>query len=124
MNTVKAAALAITLATTLAVVAQPRGFVRIPRHHGCAPHITTIVTHPAPGKRVVNKLDKNDRLSMALAYLSANASLTKDKYSQMTGLSKAIAEAELDAFAANRHTGISVVPDGKKKTFTLRRAIG
>lgn len=124
MNAIKAAALAITLATTLAAVAQPRGFVRIPRHHGRAPHITTVVTHSVPEKRVVNKLDKNDRLSMAVAYLRANASLTKDKYSQMTGLSKAIAEAELDAFAANVHTGIVAVANGKKKTYTLRRTIG
>ena len=77
-----------------------------------------------PEKRVVNKLNKSDRLSMAVAYLRANASLTKDKYSQMTGLSKAIAEAELDAFAANVHTGIVAVANGKKKTYTLRCTIG
>ena len=125
MNAIKTAALAIMLATTLAAMAQPRHFVHMPRHSGRAPHITTIVTHrTAAGKRVVNKLNKDDRLNMALAYLSANPSLTKDNYSKMTGLSKAIAEAELDAFAANRHTGIVVVANGKKKTYTLRRTIG
>ncbi len=109
--------------TATAAAAHTRHFVHLPRHYGRAPHITTVVSRPATDKRVINKLSKSDRLNMALAYLKANATLSKEKYSQITGLPKNIAEAELDAFAENRTAGIAAVMSGKKKVYVMKRAM-
>ena len=56
---------------------------------------------------------------MALAYLRNNAALTIQQYSKMTGLTKATAEAELDAFAVSKRTSIKMVTNGKKKYYVL-----
>lgn len=50
---------------------------------------------------------------MALAYLNNNKSLTISKYRKMTGLTKEIAEAELDAFAMIEDNPIKMVNDGR-----------
>ena len=37
----------------------------------------------------------------------------------MTGLTNAMAEAELDAFAINKNNPIKVIKDGKKKLYVI-----
>jgi len=55
---------------------------------------------------------------MALDYLSRHHYLTVDSYAAMTGLSHSAAEAELDAFARDRHTPIRIDMRGKRKFYT------
>ena len=83
------------------------------------PVIATVVTRPAVTTHISNRLSKKDRLEMVLAYLHNNKTLTISKYSKMTGLSNAMAEAELDAFVANKKNPIKVVFNGKKKLYVL-----
>ena len=52
-----------------------------------------VVNRPAVTTRVNNRLSKNDRMDMALAYLKNHKSLSIYKYSQMPGLPNATAEA-------------------------------
>ena len=56
---------------------------------------------------------------MALTYLRNNATLSISKYSKITGLPKATAEAELDTFVASQHNPIVLVMDGKKKLYRI-----
>ena len=90
-------------------------------HYGLyhRPVIATVVTRPAVTTHISNRLSKKDRLEMALAYLHNNKTLTISKYSKMTGLSNAMAEAELDAFVASKKNPIKVVFNGKKKLYVL-----
>ena len=90
-------------------------------HYGLyhRPVIATVVTRPAVTTHISNRLSKKDRLEMALAYLHNNKTLTISKYSKMTGLSNAMAEAELDAFVASKKNPIRVVFNGKKKLYVL-----
>ncbi len=84
------------------------------------PVVTTVVTRPAVTTHISNRLSKKDRLEMALAYLKDNKALSASKYSKMTGLTKAVAEAELDAFAVNKGNPITMVRDGNKKLYVIR----
>ena len=83
------------------------------------PVIATAVTRPAVTTHISNRLSKKDRLEMALAYLHNNKTLTISKYSKITGLNNTMAEAELDAFVANKKNPIRVVFNGKKKLYVL-----
>lgn len=83
------------------------------------PVVTSIVKRPAVTTHISNRLSKQDKLDMALAYLRNNAALTIQQYSKMTGLTKATAEAELDAFAVSKRTSIKMVTNGKKKYYVL-----
>ena len=56
---------------------------------------------------------------MALAYLRNNKTLTVSKYCKMTGMNSTMAEAELDAFVANKKNPIRIVFNGKKKLYVL-----
>ena len=56
---------------------------------------------------------------MALAYLKNNKSLSISKYSKITGLTNATAEAELDAFAVNKQNPIKMILNGKKKLYVV-----
>ena len=85
----------------------------------CRPAVVTVVNRPAVTTRVSNRLSKKDRLDMALAYLKSNKSLSISKYSKMTGLAKATAEAELDAFAVSKDNPIKMVQNGKKKLYVV-----
>ena len=96
------------------------------RHHGYAhPHVShrpavvTVVNTPVVTSHVSNRLSKKDRLDMALAYLKTNKSLSISKYSKMTGLARATAEAELDAFAVSKGNSIKLVVNGKKKHYVI-----
>ena len=87
------------------------------RYGFCRPAVVTVVSRPAVTTRISNRLSKKDRLDMALAYLKSNKTLSVSKYSKMTGLTRATAEAELDAFAASKTNPIKMVGNGKKKLY-------
>lgn len=88
-------------------------------HHSRPVRVVKVVTRPVVVSHTSNKLSKDDRLEMALAYLKNNECLTIRQYHKMTGLSKETAEAELDSFAADTAIGIAMVMDGRKKVYTL-----
>lgn len=56
-------------------------------------------------------------IAMAAAYLETHDFLTVKQYANMTQLSKASAEAELDAFAMDKEKSIELVIRGKKKVY-------
>lgn len=109
-----AALLALAATTTNA---QHRHRSHVVRRGYWRPAVTTVITRPATTVRISNRLSKNDRLEMALAYLKHNKTLSVSEYSKMTGLKKAVAEAELDAFAVSKKTPVRVVLNGKKKLY-------
>ena len=88
-------------------------------HHHNRPAVVTVVNRPAVTSHVSNRLSKKDRLDMALAYLKNNKLLSISKYSKMTGLARATAEAELDAFAVSKGNPIKLVVNGKKKHYVI-----
>lgn len=114
INIKKAMLLGMMTMVGLTACAHHRHYTRIAHR----PAVVTVVGSPAT-PRISNHLDKKDRLEMAMAYLKSHKSLSISKYSKMTGLSKATAEAELDAFAANRNNPIKAVVDGKKKHYII-----
>ncbi len=58
---------------------------------------------------------------MATAYLEHNQYLSVKKYAKMTGLTKAMARAELDAFACDERNPITpVILNRKKLVYTKR----
>ena len=59
---------------------------------------------------------------MVMAYLKNHDYLTVKRYANMTELSKAAAEAELDAFAAEKDKPVmAAIMDGKKVYVTRDR---
>ena len=106
-NIKRAMFIALTLLTCATASAQRR-------HHGhvrpCAyrPAVVRVVYRPAVTVRVSNRLNKKD-----------NKTLSVSQYSKMTGLAKATAEAELDAFAVSRSNPIKLVMSGKKKLYVV-----
>ena len=58
---------------------------------------------------------------MAMAYLKNHDYLTVQKYAKMTELSKATAQAELDAFATDKDKPIEAAAKGRKKVYILRK---
>lgn len=119
MNIKKAMFVALMALAGTTAFAQHRHYSHI-RHYGyCRPAMVTVVNRPAVTTHVSNRLSKKDRLDMALAYLRNNKSLSISKYSKMTGLTHAMAEAELDAFAMNKNNPIKMVMNGKKKLYVV-----
>ncbi len=108
----------LTLASTT-TYAQHRHYRHVSHHGYYRPIVETVVTRPAVTTHISNRLSKKDRLEMALAYLKGNKSLSVSKYSKMTGLTNAMAEAELDAFSANKNNPIRMVKNGKKKLYVV-----
>ena len=100
--------------------AQLRHYGHVHYHGGyCRPAVVTVVSRPSVTTHISNRLSKKDRLDMALAYLKSNKTLSISKYSKMTGLTNATAEAELDAFAASKQNPIKMVLNGKKKLYVV-----
>lgn len=89
-------------------------------HYLHFPHTITVVNRPATTVRISNRFNQEERLQMAVAYLSSNANLSIKKYAKMTGLSKDMAEAELDAFAYDDQNPIKLDGMSKKKMYTIR----
>lgn len=108
----------LTLSSTT-TFAQHRHCRHVSPHGYYRPIVTTVVTRPAVTTHISNRLSKKDRLEMALAYLKGNKSLSISKYSKMTGLTNAMAEAELDAFSLNKNNPIRMIKDGKKKLYVV-----
>ena len=125
MNFKKATLIAITMLISTTAFAQHRHYGHVhPYTYRPAvvtivnrPAVVTIVNRPAVTTHISNRLSKKDRLDMALAYLKNNKSLSISKYSKMTGLTKATAEAELDAFAFSNSSPIKIIMNGKKKLY-------
>lgn len=89
------------------------------RHHFCYPQrAVTVIARPEVTVRVSNRLNQKERLQMAVAYLEQNQHLSVRQYMKMTGLSKDMAEAELNAFACDKRNPVTIVISGKKKLYT------
>ena len=89
-------------------------------HHHYRPHRparVVVVASPLQKAHVANRLSKEDRLAMAIAYLDKNKRMSVKTYAKMTGLDKAVAEAELDAFVFDRNIPIAISVSGKKKVY-------
>jgi hypothetical protein len=82
--------------------------------------IVTVVVKPDMLHYISNRFNRKERLAMAMAYLKTNKYLTIKQYAKMTQLSRAAAEAELDAFAMDKKNPIQLVIRGKKKIYTKR----
>lgn len=108
-----AALVALLLCSASSAEAQRRH--RFHRGH----NTTTIVTRPVVTIKANAKLTRQDRLAMALAWLNKNRYLTVKKYAKMTGLTKAMAQAELEAFAKGPKRAIKVIISGKKRRYML-----
>lgn len=88
------------------------------RHRHYYPNRTvTVVVRPDATSHVSNRFNQKERLAMAVAYLETHDLLTIKLYAKMTQLSKASAEAELDAFAMDKKKPIQLVIRGKKKVY-------
>lgn len=91
------------------------------RHHHHHPQrVITVVAKPATTVRIDCEFNRKERFQMAIAYLKQNQYLSIKKYAKMTGLPKDIAEAELDVFACNEGSPITLVVTDKKKLYTKR----
>ena len=56
-----------------------------------------------------------------MAYLKSHDYLTVKKYAKMTALSKEVAKAELDAFAADKDKPIEAVVRGKRIVYIVKK---
>lgn len=94
--------------------AQPRRWRHRPR---------TVVAVVTPSVEVCHdncRFSQKERLAMAMSYLKDHAYLTIKRYAKMTELSKAAAEAELDAFAMDKKKPLQMVLKGKRKVYVKR----
>ena len=91
------------------------------RWHYHPVRVVTVVAQPNVPSPVSNRFGQKERLAMAMAYLKTHKYLTIKQYAKMTQLSKASAEAELDAFAVDKKKPIQLVIRGKKKMYIKKR---
>ena len=105
----------VSLLTSCSASAQ-----RYYRHHHHPHHVVTVVAKPATTVRISNRLNQKERLQIAIAYLDRNQYLSIKQYAKMTGLTKDMAEAELDTFARDKRNPVTLVITGKKKLYTKR----
>ena len=88
------------------------------RSHRCHPHrVITVVARPHIKSHVSNRFTSKERLAIVAAYLKHHTHISVKQYAKMTRLSKALAEAELDAFAMDKKGIIRVVVSGNKKVY-------
>ncbi len=99
------------------------GTVDAQRWHGHSrPYrVVTVVARPDVTVLVSNRFTQKERFRMAMAYLKNHRYLTVKRYAKITGLSKAAAEAELDAFVADKDNPMAVIIRGKKKMYIVRK---
>lgn len=119
MNIKKVSLVVLMIIVTIAVSAHPRHSRRVSHIGYRRPAVVRVVTTPAVTKHVSNRFSKNDRLDMVLAYLNNHKALSISKYRKMTGLTKATAEAELDAFAVSKNNPIKMIVSGKQKLYVI-----
>lgn len=91
------------------------------RWHSRPHHVVTVVARPTVTVHVDNHFTRKERFRMAMAYLKNYEYLTVNRYAKMTGLPKAAAKAELDAFTTDKDRPIKAVIRGKKKVYILRK---
>lgn len=92
------------------------------RHYHYDPHrVITVVTRPDTKSHVSNRFTQKERLAMA--YLETHKHLTIKQYAKITQLSKASAEAELDAFAMDKKKPIQLVIKEKKKVYIKKDSV-
>lgn len=104
----------------MALVATTTFAQRRHHHHAlCRPVIVAVVSRPAVQASARGSLSREGRLGLALAYLRCNKSLRISKYCEMTGLTRAAAEAELDAFAISDSNPIKMARKGRKKLYVI-----
>jgi len=118
MNTAKnlrKALLTVLLAMTISSADAHR---KVVRHR--VPHSKTIVVKPVVIKKADCYTSRNARLAAVWAYLDNHKSITIRKYAKLTGLSRGVAEAELDAFSRDRNTHIVALVSGNKKVYVKR----
>lgn len=89
--------------------------------HSRPHHVVTVVARPSITVHTSNRFTRKERFRMAMAYLKNHEYLTVNRYAKMTGLPKAAAKAELDAFATDKDRPIEAVTRGKKKVYTLKK---
>ena len=80
--------------------------------------MAVVRTVPTTATRVSNHLTQNQRLHMALTYLQNNRYLTIKHYARMTGLSKQMAEAELDSFCSRANGMLRCQTASGKKVYS------
>lgn len=90
-----------------------------PHRHYPHRHYPVVVVANRAKPSISNRFSSRDRMNMALAYLNNNKKMSISIYSKMTGLSKATAEAELDAFSLDKKVPIGMMLNGKKKVYVL-----
>lgn len=92
-----------------------------PRHRHHHPYqVVKMVPSPAVTIRISNHFTQKERFKIAMAYLEHHKHLNVRKYAKMTGLTKAAAQAELDAFVADPDTPITAVTRNKKRLYVTR----
>ena len=89
------------------------------QHYRGAHRPIFINPRPVHVTKVTNRLSQTDRLEMAITYIKSHGSINAKQYSGITGLKKATAEAELDAFASRRSNPIVTHFNGKKKVYII-----
>lgn len=108
-----------TVITAVALAAVCMSTSAQPRHHRHRHVVKTVVVKPVATTVVSNRFNASDRWMMAVAYLKSNATINAKQYAKLTGLTKAAARAELEAFAADRHKQLTAVVKGRKTVYTL-----
>lgn len=80
-----------------------------------------VVERPAVKVVAPSRVNRSERLSMAISFLKGNRWLSVNKYAKLTGIPLDAASAELRAFAADGRNPIMAVAKKKKTVYTLRR---
>lgn len=88
-------------------------------HRTPVSHVT-IVNRYAPGIKVVQRFNQKERWNMVVAYLKSHPCINAKIYANITGLSKKVAEAELDAFTICKNRNLVVSGVGRKKMYMLQ----
>lgn len=90
------------------------------QHHRHRHVVKTVVVKPKVVVKQVTTSNACDRLAVATNYIKSNGKITIKKYARLTGLTYATAEAELNAFAADKRCPVIAIPKGKKIVYTLK----
>ncbi len=91
------------------------------RWHSRPYRVVTVVTRPGVTAHISNRFTQKERFKIAMAYLKSHDYLTVKKYAKMTALSKEVAKAELDAFAADKDKPIEAVVRGKRIVYIVKK---
>lgn len=98
--------------------AKPKRIYKVPAY-AAGRYNVTVINHVVSPVKTVQRMSSNERWNMIVSYLCKHTYLSIKEYAGMTGLSKKIAEAELDAFTINKKYHLSMTIVGKKKMYTL-----